>query len=223
MLKLGIVHYIIHPIDEEYLYYTIQNVLNLIYINRRVSPLTGLPGNVQIQAELKKRLLKKEAFEILYFDLDNFKSYNDKYGFLSGDEIIKFTAQTIVQNITCECPEDCFIGHIGGDDFVAIISSNKYEEICQNIKLSGADTAYIYASNCLGLCFYPTKIGIQHHAATQTEYPAIFKHTYGKGEVLYSAGVFDCDGAEIPYTVENGVLNIQTSLGLFKMVFVELA
>ena len=63
--------------------------------NRKVSPLTGLPGNLQIQVELKKRLLKKEEFSILYFDLDNFKEYNDTYGFLKGDEVIKFTAKTI--------------------------------------------------------------------------------------------------------------------------------
>ena len=68
MLKLGVAHYIKHPIDEDYLYYTIINVLGLIYINRRVSPLTGLPGNVQIQAELKKKFLSKETFAMMYMD-----------------------------------------------------------------------------------------------------------------------------------------------------------
>ena len=56
--------------------------------NRRVSPLTGLPGNVQIHAELKKRILRQEPFCVLYVDLDNFKAYNDVYGFLKVDEII---------------------------------------------------------------------------------------------------------------------------------------
>ena len=133
MLKLGVAHYIKHPIDEDYLYYTIQNVLNLIYINRRVSPLTGLPGNVQIQAELKKRFTAKETFAMMYLDLDNFKAYNDVYGFLKGDEIIKFTAKTILKNIHTDEYEDSFVGHIGGDDFVAIISQTDYDKICQNI------------------------------------------------------------------------------------------
>lgn len=132
-LKLGITHYIKHPIDEEYLYYTIQNILNLIYINRRVSPLTGLPGNVQIQAELKKRFLSKETFAIMYLDLDNFKAYNDLYGFLKGDEIIKFSARTILKNIHTEKNEDSFVGHIGGDDFVAIVSQTDYDKICQDV------------------------------------------------------------------------------------------
>lgn len=133
MLKLGVAHYIKHPLDEEYLYYTIQNVLKLIYINRRVSPLTGLPGNVQIQAEMKKRFSTKETFAMMYLDLDNFKAYNDIYGFLKGDEIIKFTAKTILKNVHTDEYEDSFVGHIGGDDFVAIISQTDYDKICQNI------------------------------------------------------------------------------------------
>lgn len=134
ILKECVEHYIKAPIDEEYLYYTVKNLIRLLYINRRVSPLTGLPGNVQIQAEMKKRLLNKEEFAMLYLDLDNFKAYNDVYGFLNGDEIIKFTAKTIVKNIDGLTKEDSFVGHIGGDDFVAIVSANEnYENICQNI------------------------------------------------------------------------------------------
>lgn len=134
VLKECVEHYIKAPIDEEYLYYTVRNVIRLLYINRRVSPLTGLPGNVQIQAEMKKRLLNKEEFVMLYFDLDNFKAYNDVYGFLNGDEIIKFTARTIVKNIEKLTNGEGFVGHIGGDDFVAIVSTeDNYEYICQNI------------------------------------------------------------------------------------------
>ncbi len=133
ILKLNIEYYLLKPVDEKYLYYTIKNIIRLIYTNRKVSPLTGLPGNVQIQAELKKHLLKKEEFTVLYFDLDNFKAYNDVYGFLRGDEIIKFTARTILNNIHQANCEEAFVGHIGGDDFVAIIQSKEYETICQNI------------------------------------------------------------------------------------------
>lgn len=134
ILKECVEHYIKAPIDKEYLYYTVRNLIRLLYINRRVSPLTGLPGNVQIQAEMKKRLLNKEEFAMLYFDLDNFKAYNDVYGFLNGDEIIKFTARTIVKNIEGMTDGEGFVGHIGGDDFVAIVSADSdYELMCQNI------------------------------------------------------------------------------------------
>ena len=133
ILKLKVSHYIKKPIDAQYIYYTIKNIIYLLYINRRVSPLTGLPGNVQIQAEMKKRFLKKETFAMMYLDLDNFKAYNDVYGFLKGDEIIKFTAKTIIKNIHEYGLEDSFVGHIGGDDFIAIVPETNYDILCQNI------------------------------------------------------------------------------------------
>ncbi len=133
ILKAGVEHYIKAPIDEEYMYYTIVNAIRLLYTNRGISPLTGLPGNIQIQTEIKRRLLNKEDFCVIYLDLDNFKAYNDVYGFLNGDEIIKFTAKTIMNNINSNDCEDCFVGHIGGDDFVAMISGVNCEKICQNI------------------------------------------------------------------------------------------
>lgn len=134
VLEKAVEYYILNPIDEDYLFYTIKNIIRLMYTNRRVSPLTGLPGNVQIQAELKKRLLNKEKFVVLYYDLDNFKAYNDTYGFLKGDEIIKFTARTISKHVHNGKSTNCFVGHIGGDDFVSIVDgSEDYENICQNI------------------------------------------------------------------------------------------
>ncbi len=133
VLKTAVEYYIKKPVDQDYLYYTIKNLMRLMYTNRRVSPLTGLPGNVQIHAELKKRLFNNEEFAVLYLDLDNFKAYNDVYGFIKGDEIIKFTARTILKNVHKLENNDCFVGHIGGDDFVAIISKTNYDEICQNI------------------------------------------------------------------------------------------
>lgn len=135
ILQACVEHYIKAPIDEEYLYYTVKNIIRLLDTNRRMSPLTGLPGNVQIQTEIKKRLLNEEQFSILYVDLDNFKSYNDVYGFLNGDEIIKFTARCISNNIHSNEEQDNFVGHIGGDDFVAITSNIECENICQDIIL----------------------------------------------------------------------------------------
>ena len=129
------IEYIIHKTaSEKYLYYSIKNIIRLLSVNRTVSPLTGMPGNVQIQTELKKRLLKKETFHVLYFDLDNFKAYNDVYGFLKGDEIIKLTAKLITKNVHAFDDAEVFVGHVGGDDFVAIVDENvDYDKICQNI------------------------------------------------------------------------------------------
>ena len=135
VLQEGAKYFIKNPIDFEYLFYTINNITNLLYLNRKVSPLTNLPGNVQIQAEIKRRLMKKEYFVMLYLDLDNFKAYNDVYGFSKGDEIIKFTARTIINNVHAKDEDNNFVGHIGGDDFIAIVDDDNFEEICQNIVL----------------------------------------------------------------------------------------
>lgn len=134
ILKKNVEYIISSNASNEYLYYAIKNITRLLSVNRTVSPLTGLPGNVQIQTELKKRLLKKEPFQVLYIDLDNFKSYNDLYGFLKGDEIIKLTARIITKNVHSIEEADGFVGHIGGDDFVAIIDEYiDNDKICQNI------------------------------------------------------------------------------------------
>lgn len=133
VLRTDVEYFISKPVDREYLFFVIKNLVSLLMKNRRISPLTGLPGNVQIQAEMKKRLLNKDKFAILYFDLDNFKAYNDVYGFANGDEIIKFTARVITKHIHLIPDSENFVGHIGGDDFVAIISPSDYDKICQNI------------------------------------------------------------------------------------------
>lgn len=134
IMKNNIEYIIPSKSSKEYIYYTIKNIIRLMSVNRTVSPLTGLPGNVQIQTELKKRLLKKETFHVLYLDLDNFKAYNDVYGFLKGDEIIKLTAKIITKNIHTIENSDIFVGHIGGDDFVAILDEEvDYDSVCQNI------------------------------------------------------------------------------------------
>ena len=133
ILKESVEYYIKKPVNAQYLYYTIKNLGRLLSINRRISPLTGLPGNVQIHAELKKRISNRENFSVLYLDLDNFKAYNDVYGFLKGDEIIKYTADTIVRCVHNYIHEGAFVGHIGGDDFIAIVPILNCDEICKNI------------------------------------------------------------------------------------------
>lgn len=133
ILQEAVEYYIRKPVNPQYLYHTIKNLCRLLTINRRISPLTGLPGNVQIHAELKKRIMNKEEFSVLYLDLDNFKAYNDIYGFLKGDEIIKFTADTIIKSIHEHFLNGSFVGHIGGDDFIAILPILHCESICESI------------------------------------------------------------------------------------------
>lgn len=134
LAKNYVEYYISKAMGLDYLYYRIRNIFRLLIVNRTISPLTGLPGNTHIQTELKKRMIRNEDFVVLYLDLDNFKAYNDVYGFLKGDEIIKFTARVICENVNYDRKYDQFIGHIGGDDFVAVLGKEAdYEKVCQNI------------------------------------------------------------------------------------------
>lgn len=134
IMKNSIEYIVASDSSDEFLYYAIKNITRLLAVNRTVSPLTALPGNVQIQTELKKRLLRKDPFQVFYLDLDNFKAYNDVYGFLKGDEIIKLTARVITKNMHTLEEADVFVGHIGGDDFVAITDESvSYDKICQDI------------------------------------------------------------------------------------------
>ena len=133
MLKKGIEFYIKKPIDDDFLLYTIKNISRLMSANRCISALTGLPGNVQIENELKRRIASRKTYAVLYIDLDNFKAYNDKYGYMNGDEVIKFTSDIIQDVIQEYGKKGDFLGHIGGDDFVAIVDYENSKKIGRTI------------------------------------------------------------------------------------------
>ncbi|ODA43845.1 GGDEF domain protein [Thermodesulfovibrio sp. N1] len=91
------------------------------------NPLTRHTGNLVIQKEIQSRLDRGEIFALAYADLDNFKPFNDKYGFSRGDEIIKMLGRIIMNIVRTEQPHGNFIGHIGGDDFVYIMKPELIE------------------------------------------------------------------------------------------------
>lgn len=93
------------------------------------NPLTGLPGNVTINDEIQTKLENKTDFHIAYFDLDHFKPFNDYYGFARGDVVIQETAKVLQQHIG----KKDFLGHVGGDDFVALLCSGNVEKTCKKI------------------------------------------------------------------------------------------
>lgn len=133
VLKRVVEYYIPKPLNESYFYYTIKNLSRLIEANRCISNLTGLPGNIQIEIELKRRVAGRKLYGVLYIDLDNFKAYNDRYGFMNGDEIIKFTANVMRDCIQKYGVKGDFLGHIGGDDFVAVVAYENAKKIGREI------------------------------------------------------------------------------------------
>lgn len=103
-----------------------------ISIARYANPLSGLPGNFIIEETLKK-VLSYKKYTVLYLDLDSFKSFNDTYGFREGDELIKETAQLISDVVVTNDNEPSFVGHIGGDDFIAVLPHHRHKQICNSI------------------------------------------------------------------------------------------
>jgi diguanylate cyclase (GGDEF)-like protein len=97
------------------------------------SPLTRLPGNIAIERVLTKELLSGNTFAVCYADLDNFKAYSDRYGYIKGSDLIKMTGEVIYEAVKSIADENAFVGHIGGDDFVMIVSADEAEPVCQAV------------------------------------------------------------------------------------------
>ncbi len=109
--------------------------INLIRARQKrdVSPLTGLPGSISIEAETKRRIAKNLMFATLYIDMDNFKPFNDIYGFPTGDRAIRLLSSIVDEAVKGIGNLDDFIGHGGGDDFVVITSPEKAGTIAERV------------------------------------------------------------------------------------------
>lgn len=105
---------------------------------KHINPLSELPGNLMIERHLEMCVTSKHDYTILYIDLDNFKAYNDVYGFENGDRFIKCVTRILKRNV----PEGDFIGHIGGDDFVVALKEDIAAAVCKKI-ISDIDKAVL--------------------------------------------------------------------------------
>ena len=125
--------YITKSVDPKERAARIRAVIRRNMANIDSNPLTRLPGNNMIQEMIAQRMQTREPTAIAYTDLDNFKAYNDKYGFKKGDEVILYTAWAIREAIkNCGGQLD-FAGHIGGDDFVVISTPQVIRAVCTDI------------------------------------------------------------------------------------------
>ena len=100
---------------------------------RHANPLTFLPGNVPMTQHIQRLLNSGAAFVACYADLNNFKPFNDQYGYWRGDEMIRLLARVIMSH--CDTQRD-FVGHVGGDDFLILFQSIDWHMRCERIVAS---------------------------------------------------------------------------------------
>ena len=125
--------YVTKPFIPEELVARLRAVLTRATTTRDLNPLTGMSGNTDILREISQRLKGTERFAVLYPDIDAFKSYNDHYGFLRGDDVIKALSTIILEVLEQFYSPRHFAGHVGGDDFVLLTEPNLAEPIAAEI------------------------------------------------------------------------------------------
>lgn len=119
-METGADDYLTKPFDPLELEARISMHLRRSIRDGEASPLTGLPGNRAIEESIDARIRAGLRFAVCYIDLDDFKAYNDRYGFFAGSEVIKMTTQAILEASDKYGGPDDFVGHIGGDDFILV-------------------------------------------------------------------------------------------------------
>jgi len=132
-IEQGVDDYLIKPPDPIDLEIRIVLALRSAAHNFNANALTKLPGNKLIERELTRRIEERGQFSFHYIDINNFKSYNDKYGHIRGDQVIKETAGIISKSVKSRGEADDFVGHIGGDDFVVVTRPAAAEAIATDI------------------------------------------------------------------------------------------
>ncbi len=124
--------YLTKPFNSDELLARIRTQLRHVQ-ESQLSPLTGLPSGLRIERAIEDRLIEPGAWSILYLDLDNFKAYNDVYGFVRGNDMIRLFARIIDEVMRDLGNATDFLGHVGGDDFILLTTPARVEPLCMRI------------------------------------------------------------------------------------------
>lgn len=131
-LQNGANDYVTKPYEQRELLMRVRNLLEWGRLQRDANPLTGLPGNVAIEAEATRRLADRGAFVLMHIDLNDFKAFNDFYGYQKGDQALRLVAHCLRRAVESEGMPGDFVGHIGGDDFVLILDAPRASAVADD-------------------------------------------------------------------------------------------
>jgi DNA-binding response OmpR family regulator len=129
-LTAGADDYVVKPFDPLELVARVAGTLRRTADFRALSPLTGLAGNHRIEVEIAGRATAGQRYAVCHVDLDEFKGFNDAYGFQRGDELLLLLASCLQRAVMRAGAPSAFLGHIGGDDFVVVCTPEQAEELC---------------------------------------------------------------------------------------------
>jgi PleD family two-component response regulator len=133
VLEAGADDFINKPFTPQEMLARVRAKVRRANVDSSLQPLTRLPGNIAIEHEVRRRFEAREPWAVIYADLDNFKAFNDRYGFVRGDDGIRLVSTTISDTIKRIGSENDFLGHIGGDDFIIVTNPNRAEALARAV------------------------------------------------------------------------------------------
>lgn len=133
VLEAGADDFINKPFTPQEMLARVRAKVRRANVDSSLQPLTRLPGNIAIEHEVRRRFEAREPWAVIYADLDNFKAFNDHYGFVRGDEGIRLVSTTMSDTIKKIGTDNDFLGHIGGDDFIIVTAPQRAEKLARTI------------------------------------------------------------------------------------------
>jgi len=132
-LEAGADDFIAKPFSPQEMLARVRAKVRRANVDSSLQPLTRLPGNIAIEHDVRRRFEAREPWAVIYADLDNFKAFNDHYGFVRGDDAIRLVATTMSDTIKRVGNESDFLGHIGGDDFIIVTTPTRAENLARTV------------------------------------------------------------------------------------------
>jgi diguanylate cyclase (GGDEF)-like protein len=171
-LEAGADDVVTKPFAPEEMLARVRGKIKRAAADTALQPLTKLPANGPIEAEIRRRLNGRAPWSVLYADLDGFKAFNDAFGFAKGDDVLRLLARTVVDAVAKHGHADDFVGHVGGDDFVVLLHPARAQEVAESI-VAAFDRGVRSVQRNTRVPYCTVSIGIVHGSRGPSSYEQI--------------------------------------------------